>query len=89
MLTNKSSARKSSHKRRVAGGIGDNGSPLINQISRETPPTINDSNLRDSTIFQNASLRGVAIQEERKTGDANDVQMMSIGTNLRLEHLEE
>ena len=29
------------------------------------------------------------MQEERKSGEENDVQMMSIGTNLRLEHLEE
>jgi hypothetical protein len=51
VLTNQSSARKSSKNRRKINGAAQNGSPMINLMPRETPPSFGNSNTRDSSIF--------------------------------------
>ena len=47
-------------------------------------------NGNSSSIRESSHLNGVLqAMEERKAFEGNNVEMMSIGSNLRLEHLEE
>ena len=79
--------KSSNNKRKIINVIGSPSHHHKGNSSqiRGTAATGNSSSIR-SSINHPLNIQGF---EERKTNEGNDIEMMSIGSNLRLEHLEE
>ena len=79
--------KSSNNKRKIINVIGSPSHHHKGNSSqiRGTAATGNSSSIR-SSINHPLNIQGF---EERKANEGNDIEMMSIGSNLRLEHLEE